>query len=217
MDTVSRLPVGRGPHRLAFRILNWFFGALAVIVLIWLLWGGDFLVATDPVPSHADAAVVLQGSIVAEKSRLAGAMSLAQQGIVDRVLVSVPKEGYWGQPIPQVAAGYIERTYGRDLAARTDFCETGPEVNSTIQEAETAMRCIQAQHWKSVAVVTSQYHTRRARMAWRGSFKRSNLELQLSVQGVADPEFQRHWWEHRQAAKIFLEESLKLIWAAFGG
>jgi hypothetical protein len=83
---------------------------LVVILLIVILhWGGSFLIATDPLPAHAQAAVVLQGSIVGEKARLDGALQLAAQGKVDRVLLSVPRESYWGQSIPPVARQFIER------------------------------------------------------------------------------------------------------------
>src|SRR5215471_3097166 len=73
------------------------FVSVVLIVAAVLYWGGSFLVAATALPAHAQAAVVLQGSIVGEKARLDGALQLAAQGKVDRVLVSVPRESYWGQ------------------------------------------------------------------------------------------------------------------------
>ncbi len=198
------------------RIAMWLLVAALAAVLIVLRWGGDWLIAADPAPAHVDAAVALQGSIVAEKVRIAGAIDLLRRGISDRVLLSVPKESFWGQSLPPVARTYIERNYGADLAARVDFCETGAEVNSTAQEAEALAACVRQYHWQAVAIVTSEYHTRRAGILWRKTAKH-DPQIRVWIEAVPDPEFQRPWWRHRQSAKIWVAESCKLIWTALGG
>jgi uncharacterized SAM-binding protein YcdF (DUF218 family) len=202
--------------RYFFRTLAWLCALAIAAALCLMIWGHSLLVVDDPLPAHVDAAVVLQGSIAAEKARVAGAIDLARSGVADRVLLSVPKESYWGQSVPPAARAYIERNFGSDLAARVDFCETGGEVNSTIEEMRAITPCIAQHHWTSVAIVTSDYHTRRARMIWR---KASALDanMHVSVHGVSDPEFQQPWWRHRQSAKIFVMECVKLIWARLGG
>jgi uncharacterized SAM-binding protein YcdF (DUF218 family) len=202
--------------RSLLRVLGWLFPAAIIVVLCFMRWGDDLLIADQPPPRHVDAAIVLQGSIAAEKARIAGAITLLQQGVADRALLSVPKESYWGQSIPPVARAFLERTYGSDLAARVDFCETGAEVNSTLQEARAMSPCIREHHWQSIVIVTSNYHTRRARMIWR-KITGPNPDVHMGIEGVPDPEFQLPWWRHRQSAKIWLMESLKLVWAAFGG
>jgi hypothetical protein len=200
---------------LSFRILKWWFAATVIIAFCLLRWGNNLLVATVSLPSHADAAVVLQGSITAEKARIAGAMDLLRRGAVNRVLLGVPKESYWGQSIAPVARTYLERTYGDDLAAQVDFCETGSEANSTFLESRTLRTCIREHHWQSIVLVTSNYHTRRAGLIWRRATEDGNVRVWID--GVDDPEFEHPWWRHRQSAKIWLLESTKLIWAIFGG
>jgi len=195
----------------------WFFLGLVLVALVWMLWGADLLMAAGQMPSRVDAAVVLQGSIVAEKTRIAGAMALLKQGMAERVLLSLPKESYWGESIPPVARVYLERTYGAEYAARVDFCETSAVVNSTEEEAEVALRCIREHHWQAIAIVTSDYHTRRAGILWRRTVRRQDPAIRISVEGIADPEFQLPWWRHRQSAKICLGESLKLIWTMLEG
>ena len=179
-------------------------------------WGGDLLIASDPAPQHVDAAIVLQGSIIAERVRIAGAITLLQKGIAERALLSVPKESYWGESIPPVARSFIERNYGADLAARVEFCETSEDVNSTLQEAQVLLLYIQQHHWHSVVIVTSNYHTRRAGMLWRRLIG-SGTNLHLWIEGVADPEFQQPWWRHRRSAKTWLTETAKLVWTVLGG
>ena len=187
-------------------------GTLAIGCL--LAWGDALLIARDATPPHGDALVVLQGSIVGEKSRIAGAVGLLKRGTASRMLVSVPRESFWGQSIPPAARAYLERNYGSDVASRVVFCETDASVNSTEQEAQALDACIREQHWQSVVVVTSNYHTRRAKLIWRRT-THNEPNLQLAVQGVADPEYQLPWWRHRQAAKIWFMETLKLAWTVF--
>jgi uncharacterized SAM-binding protein YcdF (DUF218 family) len=199
-----------------FRALRWLLAAAIVIVLCLLRWGDDLLIASDPPPGHVDAAIVLQGSIAAEKARIAGAIPLLQRGVADRILLSVPRESYWGQSIPPVARDYLQRNYGSELAARVDFCETSGDVNSTAQEAQASGQCIREHHWQSVVIVSSDYHTRRAGMLWRKTY-RHDPGMRIWIVGVADPEFQQPWWRHRQSAKVWVMESAKLAWATIGG
>jgi uncharacterized SAM-binding protein YcdF (DUF218 family) len=192
------------------------FAAVVVVVLCLLGWGDALLIADDPPPGHIDAAIVLQGSMVAEKVRIAGAINLLQRGVADRVLLSFPKESYWGQSIPPIARSYLERSYGNNLAARVDFCETNADVDSTVQEAQVVSLCIREHNWRSIAIVTSNYHTRRAGMLWR-RITRNDPNVHLWVQGVTDPEFQYPWWRHRQSVKIWVMETSKLAWAMIEG
>jgi len=204
------------PTRPLFRTLTWLPAAAIVVVLFLLFIGDNLLIASDPVPAHVDAAIVLEGSIAAEKARVAGAVDLLQRGIADRVLLGVPKESYWGQSIPPIARAYFQRTYGGDLAARVDFCETDRDVDSTLQEAQALDSCIGEQHWRSIVIVTSNYHTRRAGMLWR-RMTRHDPNIQIWIDGVTDPEFRQPWWRHRQSAKIWALEATKLIWVTLGG
>ena len=188
--------------------------AVPVVVILCILhWGGSFLISTDPLPAHAQAAIVLQGSIAGEKARLDGALQLASQDIVDRVLVSVPRESYWGQAIPPVARQFIERNYGRALADRVDFCETGAGVDSTEQEAAVLIPCIQQQGWRSIIVVTSNYHTRRAGSIWRKQIRKEDPGTTTCIYGVPDQDFhEQAWWRDRRSAKTWFFESTKLVW-----
>lgn len=199
----------------SWRAFGWLLLTLIVAALALLIWGSQLLIAADSPASHVDVAIVLQGSMIAEKARIAGAMDLLREGIADRVLLSVPEQSYWGESIPPVARGYLERNYGNDLAARVDFCQSSAEVNSTEEEAQALIPCIRAHHWRSVLIVTSNYHTRRAKLLWKRIAKREP-NLELSFQGVADPEFQQPWWRHRQSAKIWIMECTKLAWAVLG-
>jgi uncharacterized SAM-binding protein YcdF (DUF218 family) len=191
--------------------------AAALLLALGLLFFGDrMLIFKQPLPEHADAAVVLQGSMVAEKARMAGAMNLLQRNLADRILLSLPKQSYWGQTIAPMARAYLEKNYGSDFAARVDFCETGSAVDSTWQEAQVLSSCIRAHGWHSIVIVTSDYHARRSRMIWMKTVG-NNANPRMWIDGVADLEFQRPWWRHRKSAKVWFFEMTKLIWTICGG
>jgi len=177
-------------------------------------WGSYILVTDGPLPPHGEVAIVLQGSILAQRARLAGAAQLLQNGTVMRILLSLPRESYWGQSLEPIAKSYIERTYGQLTAAHTLFCETGQEVNSTEQEAVVLAGCVKEQGWDSIILVTSDYHTRRSKMIWRRVLKRRSFPIEhLWVDGVKDKEFHRDgWWKDRLSAKIWVMECTKLLW-----
>lgn len=212
-------PVLAAPAREA-KTFGFLFRSLWILVIVSALafsllhWGGYLLISNDPLPPHAEVAVVLQGSILAEQARLAGAVRLLQEGRVAQILVSIPKESYWGQSLEPIARTWIEKTYGQLSAARTRFCETSAEINSTEQEAAVLARCIEENNWHSAVLVSSDYHTRRAKIIWNRVLKRQNSSIEQTwVHGVEDAEFHAAgWWRERISAKIWVAECTKLLW-----
>jgi uncharacterized SAM-binding protein YcdF (DUF218 family) len=187
-----------------------------LLIVCFLRWGGYLLIAGGSVPEHVDAAVVLQGSIASENMRTAAAMALMQQGSANRIVISVPRESYWGEEVPAIARPYLEKKYGAELAARVDFCNTEPDVTSAQQEAQALSRCIEERGWKSIALVTSNYQSRRVRMIWRKTLSDDDSSIYVSVEGVPDPDYQpRGWWRQRTYAETWLRESAKLTLASF--
>jgi uncharacterized SAM-binding protein YcdF (DUF218 family) len=198
--------------RFSYGWLFWFLIALLAVLLATLRWGGYLLVASNSLPDHAQGAVVLQGSVLGEMARVAGAVRLLRQGTVSQVLLSVPEESYWGQSVPDAARSYLEKNYGSEIAGRFVFCETGPDVDSTEQEAEALIACIRQRGWQSIVVVTSNYHTRRAGWIWRKLTRSVQPPMNLSMEGVPDPEFQpQGWWRKRLYAKTWFYEFTKLV------
>jgi len=186
--------------------------ALVIVLASVLRWGSRLLIAEDALPAHVDLAVVLQGSMSGEKARLAGAIDLVQRGVADRLIVSLPEEGFWGQEIPPVALNYMKANYGDAIAARVAFCETGPQVDSTEKEADALVKCIRDNGSQKITVVTSAYHTRRAGIIWKRVIQKQEPQLHLWMHAVSDPEFNAgRWWDNRTSAKTWLLETMKLI------
>jgi uncharacterized SAM-binding protein YcdF (DUF218 family) len=193
----------------------WLVGILALLVVGFLHWGGYLLLAGDSVPEHVDAAVVLQGSIASENARTAAAMALLQRGSANRVAISVPRKSYWDQEIPPIARPYLEKKYGTEIAGRVDFCNTEPDITSAQQEAQALSTCVQEHGWKNIALMTSNYQSRRVRMIWRKTLPKDDPSVYVSVEGVPDPNYQPHgWWRQRLYVETWLSESAKLAWAS---
>src|SRR4029077_6310307 len=62
-----------------FLLLRWLLAAAVVLVLCLLRWGDNLLIVSEPIPGRAQVGIVLQGSIAAEKVRIARAIDLLRQ------------------------------------------------------------------------------------------------------------------------------------------
>jgi uncharacterized SAM-binding protein YcdF (DUF218 family) len=199
-------------HRWTLTIL----AAVALGLASLLCFGGYLLVASEPLPQHAQVAVMLDGSLAGVRARRAEAMRLLGEGKVDQVMLSLGETTYWGESLPEVAHRYLTKQYGPALADQVVVCIA--EVSSTAEEAEALRPCLEQHGWRSIIVVTSNYHTRRARKIWRETLAKANPPFILTVHGVFDGDFQpRGWWRQRTYAKTWLLEVTKLAWASIFG
>ncbi|MGH9432753.1 MAG: YdcF family protein [Terriglobia bacterium] len=211
-EQVSTTVKSWGGHRQAWRL-----GVLAVlalaaiVVLIVLRYGGSWLVKTDPLPAHAEVAVMLDGPAKGVIARRAGAVNLLEGGVVDHVMLSMQSVTVWGENMPELARDYLLSNYGPQIADRVVFCFQ--DTDSTAAEALGLRQCLEQRNWRSVIVVTSQYHTRRAGMIWRHEFANANPPFKIWVHGVYDPDYRAlGWWRSRRYAKTWLLEGTKTIW-----
>ncbi|MGH9345101.1 MAG: YdcF family protein, partial [Terriglobia bacterium] len=207
----------RGRHKSRWLVKAAVAGLVVVCAIALLFrFGGEMLVRTDPLPQHAQVAVALNGSIAGVLARTSEAVRLLQRGIVDGVIVSIPPAGYWGESIPADANRYFTKHFGRDVAARILYCIS--DADSTIEEARAVEQCLNARRWRSVIIVTSNYHSRRAGRIWRRALAKADPPFALYVDGVADGAFQpRGWWRKRTYAKTWLLEACKLVWESVFG
>ena len=202
---------------------RWSAGLAALILLVLSLlgltlllrFGGYILFSPTSLPSHAQAAVVLQGSESGEAARRDRAFELLRDGTVQNVLLSVPEKQYLGVPIPELLRNFVHKQYGPELEKRVVYCEQH-DVFSTIDEALALQKCIKDQGWKSIIVVTSTYHTRRAGMIWTTAQSISHVQFEFGVDAAYDTDFDvRGWWRRRRSAKTWLLETTKLSSSCF--
>ena len=161
---------------------------------------GSFLVLDEPRPS--DVILVLAGET---DRRPAGALELLAQGYGRRIVLDVPVDA----KLYEFTQLQLAQKYIQDLpqGASISVC---PIVGlSTKDESKDAERCIAREGGKSVLIVTSDFHTRRALSVFRREVPGYEYSVAASRN---DSSFGVKWWTHRQWAKIFFDEWLRMIW-----
>lgn len=202
------------------KILSRVLQAIGLLSLIFLLLGsaglyfaGRWLVL-DEAPAQADWIVLLGGDL----SRPLYGADLYQRGYAKRIAVSRTA------PPPQTEN---LRKLGMQLPKQDEqFREVlrrkgvpGNVINlfgdanlSTVQEAET-LRELLGDRSVRLLIVTSPYHTRRAKIVF------TRLLPQADVRVLASPyeTYPQRWWADQTAAVSTLLETAKLLYYYLGG
>jgi uncharacterized SAM-binding protein YcdF (DUF218 family) len=161
---------------------------------------GAFLVQADP-PQKAVVALVLSGDEWGH--RILTAAQLARDGYVSKVMVSGP-DGVYGNHECDLAIPFaVKRGYPESY-----FIHVEHSARSTLAEAQAVLPEIRRAGYKRVAVVTSNYHTRRAGRIFRAAAP----DLTILMIAAPDEHFTPDgWWHSRDAKKIFLSEWEKTV------
>jgi hypothetical protein len=175
--------------------------ALLVVVVAWI--GKDaarFLVVNDPRPS--DVILVLAGEW---DRRPARALELLNQGYGRRIVLDVPA----GEKIYEFTQTQLAEQYIRDLPQGSAVSICPIYGLSTKDESKDAEKCLERESAKTVLLVTSEFHTRRALSV----FRREIPGRQFSVAAARNEQhFGEKWWKHREWSKTLLDEWLRLVW-----
>ena len=180
------------------RLLAW--AVLGCLVVLAAAKAGRFLVLDAPRPS--DVILVLAGETDRRPER---ALQLLAQGYGRRIVLDVPAD----TKIYEFSQLELAQKYVQNLpqAASVTLCPI--EGLSTKDESRDAEKCIARAGGGSVLIVTSDFHTRRALSVLR----REIPAHEYSVAAARDTaQFGVKWWTHRQWAKTFMAEWLRLIW-----
>jgi uncharacterized SAM-binding protein YcdF (DUF218 family) len=191
-----------------------FFRFLVLVVIVALVAGialgriplmraaGGWLVVSDP-PVHADAIVVLSGDDF-RADRASHAAELYHQG--------------WA-PVVVASGTQIRPYFSESELTKRDLASDGvpdaavlpfPQTDLyTLAEARDLRKFCIDKNWRSILVVTSNYHTRRARYIFRHVFP---SDIDVRVIAAPDAHFDPPgWWQSRVGTKIFFREAGALI------
>jgi uncharacterized SAM-binding protein YcdF (DUF218 family) len=176
---------------------------LVVIVVVGLGFASQaarFLVVDEPKPS--DAIIALAGET---KVRPARALELLRQGVAPRLVLDAERRDLiYDQRLTDIAQRYVN-TLGE--GSRVAVCPI--DGFSTFSEADDANRCLQSLGAHRVLIVTSEFHTRRARMI----FEHRLPQYQFSVAAARNPaQYGEAWWTNREWAKVTVDEWAKIVW-----
>ena len=185
---------------------------LAVLLLLYiarypiLRLAGSFWVVDDS-PEKSDVIVML-GDDNYTADRASRAAELFKSGLAPRVVAS----GVYLRPY--ASAAEFEQ---HDLVARgvpqSAIVVLAQHAGNTREEAGAIAQLLSSRGWKRVILVTSNYHTRRARYICERVFPAGTV---LSVTAARDSQYDpEHWWDSRQSIKLFFHESVGMplaIW-----
>jgi uncharacterized SAM-binding protein YcdF (DUF218 family) len=157
----------------------------------------------DEPAAHADALLLL-GDDNFYADRATRAAEMIRHGVAPVVVAS----GRRLRPSAGVAElqehDLIERGVPKDKIIRFPH-----DADSTLEEAAALARLCSERHFRSVIVVTSNYHARRTRYIFAKVFPPG---IAVSVAGAHDGDFDPdHWWEKRKSEELFVHEIVGMI------
>jgi uncharacterized SAM-binding protein YcdF (DUF218 family) len=190
--------------------------AFLLLASLWFVaWvGARWLIVTAPL-DRADAIVVLSGSSTLSE-RAQHAARLYSQHRSPRILLTTDnQQGGWlsaEQRNPyfhEIAVNELHR-----LGVPPEDVEVlSPTVHSTWDEAALLSEYSKTHNLRSILIVTSSYHSRRALWSFRTLFRDGSTHVGLDpvATGIQTPP-PTTWWLHRKGWQLVLVEYLKLIY-----
>jgi uncharacterized SAM-binding protein YcdF (DUF218 family) len=200
-------------------ILSSLISLLFVIVLCAVLYfargpilrfAGETWVVEDPL-DRADAIIVLSDDNF-YADRATHAADLYRHGMAPIVVASGRRLRPYAGIAELMEHDLIERGVPKDKIVRISH-----NAENTREEAQVLAQQTLERKWRSVIVVTSNYHTRRARYIFLHVFP---AQTQVRVSGAQDGDFDpQHWWQARKSLKEFTRELVGMavaIWELWG-
>lgn len=191
-----------------------------IVILIRLLAApiasgyANWLVVTDPF-EHADAAVTLAGG---EGERLAASIQLFKARKVDHILIVGPDapylQVYTGED--SLSQGEAKRRIAVKKGVPDSLIVLSLGATSTYEEAQSTLRKARDQNWRSIVVVTSPMHTRRARATFRKAFEGAGVDVWVHHLPIGrSSQNPDHWWEREHETMAVLTETIKLVFYGY--
>jgi len=184
-------------------------GAITLTRSFWLRGLGYALIHEDT-PVKSDIAVVLAGDFWGNRIEKGG--DLVRQGYVPAALISGPV-GAYGHHESDLAIDFaVHRGYPASY-----FIPFPDDARSTQEEAWDILPELRRRHVHRMLLVTSDYHTARARRTWAKVARQMGLPIEIRTVGAPDREFHPDsWWTSRQGQKIAFMEWSKTVAFAIG-
>lgn len=198
-------------------MVRWLVGSvgLALAGLVgFLSWGNDFL-SMEPgqIGEKADLAVVLAGAPPEDRERVLVAVDLVQAEEARMLLLPVRHRAIdwpWFVRRYRIKAHLLE---DRVLIGREDGSkpESWPDLGGTFAEARKTLDIMRQHQFSSAIIVSSNYHMRRARLAFERASQDPSLVFYFHPVDYRDPEDSDPWWWDGAYVTKVLDEYVKLL------
>lgn len=179
--------------------------AFLVVVLIWAAGLMAFAARVQqstpsPPPEPADGVVALTGANSNE--RIAAAVGLLEDGLAKRVLVS---------GVNREASREDIRTVSKAVRRLYDCCvDLGFNAADTVGNARETAEWVKAMRYRSLIVVTADYHMPRAMLELKAVLRERRFHLQAYA--VATPALKsKTWWRQPRSARLMVVEYCKYL------
>jgi uncharacterized SAM-binding protein YcdF (DUF218 family) len=180
----------------------------------FLVWGNDFLcMETGQVLGKADLAVVLAGAQPEDRERVLVAVDLVQAEEARVLLLPMRHralEWSWFVRKYRIKAHLPE---DRVLIGREESSKAEPWLDrgGTFAEARKTLEIMRQNGFRSAIVVSSNYHMRRARLAFERANQDPALVFYFHPVDYRDPDDSDPWWWDGAYMTKVADEYLKLL------
>lgn len=182
--------------------------SVAAFLVVALIWASGLLAFAARVqhstpqapPAPADGIVALTG--LNSNERIAGAVELLTERRGQRVLISGVNRGVTREQL-RISSKTARRVY--------DCCvDLGFTATDTIGNARETAEWAAARRYRSLIIVTSDYHMPRAMLELRAVLRPPAFTLQTYAvpTAVLKP---RHWWRSPSATRLMVVEYSKYL------
>jgi uncharacterized SAM-binding protein YcdF (DUF218 family) len=196
----------RGWHGQSGGIFSSLLSLIFVLVLCLVLYfarrpllrfAGEAWIVEDPL-ERADAIIVLSDdNFYADRAQHAA--DLYRHSMAPLIVASGRRLRPYAGVAELMEHDLVERGVPKDKIIRIAHT-----ADNTREEAEVLAPLVAQRKWRSVIVVTSTYHTRRARYIFTRIFP---AETKVRVTGATDGDFDpEHWWQTRIGIKKLTRE-----------
>ena len=180
---------------------------IAIIILIIVGIGanlGSFLIVNDEL-HKADAIVIFSGD---NGPRTEKGVELLNEGLGDYLILS------GGIVYDDVTMAELMKNHTIKLGVSEEKILIDDKAATTHENAEFTKKIIEANNFKSVIVVTSEYHSRRSKLAMEKALKNTLIDgqkVKVMVAHSTEEKFTTKWWTSGNSILIVISEYLKLM------
>lgn len=165
---------------------------------------GKFLVVNDDL-TKADSIVVFSGD---NGQRTVKGIELLEQGLGDYLILS------GGKVYDDVTMAELMKDHAIKLGVVPEKIILDKEANSTYENALFTKEIIEENNFKSIILVTSEFHSRRSKAAMEKALEDTVIDgekVKIMVTSSKEEKFNTKWWTSGNSVLILIGEYLRLI------